>query len=60
MAGQQGAAYNAQDIALAMFERPTEPVFIPKGDKNIVLDIPDSYIVSILFLLLLVLLADHR
>lgn len=29
-----------------LFDRPAEPVFLPKGDENAVFDIPTDYIVS--------------
>ncbi|BET00231.1 Phenoloxidase subunit 2 [Nesidiocoris tenuis] len=31
---------------LFLFERPTEPVFMPKGDKGAVFDVPDEYLVE--------------
>ncbi|KAF6200526.1 hypothetical protein GE061_004969 [Apolygus lucorum] len=31
---------------LYLFERPTEPVFMPKGDKAVVFDVPDEYLVE--------------
>ncbi|XP_065347138.1 phenoloxidase 1 [Cloeon dipterum] len=33
-----------QDLTLSLLERPTEPVFMPKGDKGIVLDVPQNYL----------------
>jgi hypothetical protein len=44
MSGKKMAS--TQDQALSMLERVTEPVFIPKGDKNIVFDVPSEYLVS--------------
>lgn len=35
-----------QDTALALLERPTEPVFMPKGEKNIVMEVPNNYVVN--------------
>ena len=29
-----------------LFDRPGEPVFLPKGDENAVFDVPTEYIVS--------------
>jgi ethanolamine utilization protein EutQ (cupin superfamily) len=47
---QRGTA-SVQEQALSMFERPTEPVFIPKGEKNIVFDVPNDYLVKFFFIL---------
>lgn len=35
---------------LSLFERPTEPVFMPKGKNKIVYDVPSEYIVSLICL----------
>jgi hypothetical protein len=32
---------------LLMFDRPTEPVFMPKGENNTVFDVPSEYLVSL-------------
>jgi hypothetical protein len=37
--------FNAQDAALAMLERVNEPLFIPKCEKGILLQVPDEYMV---------------
>jgi hypothetical protein len=37
----------SQDLLL-MFDRPTEPIFMPKGDNNnVAFDVPSSLLVSI-------------
>jgi hypothetical protein len=37
----------SQDLLL-MFDRPTEPIFMPKGDNNnVAFDVPPSLLVSI-------------
>lgn len=36
---------SAKDL-LYLFDRPTEPVFMPKGDVNAVFDVPEEYLVS--------------
>lgn len=33
---------------LYLFDRPTEPVFVPKGEKKVAFDIPASYLVKII------------
>jgi hypothetical protein len=38
--------FNAQDAALAMLERVNEPLFIPKCEKGILLEVPDAYMVG--------------
>lgn len=38
--------FSLQAVTLSLLERPTEPVFMPKGDKNIILDVPQNYLVS--------------
>lgn len=35
----------ARESLLSLFERPQEPVFYPKGSKNIVFDVPQNYLV---------------
>lgn len=32
---------------LLLFDRPQEPVFVAKGEKKAVFDIPDSYLVIV-------------
>ena len=40
---------NAEKILL-LFDRVTEPVFMPKGEKNAVFDVPQEYLVrSLIF-----------
>ncbi|XP_073975570.1 phenoloxidase 2-like [Rhodnius prolixus] len=36
---------SAKDL-LYLFDRPTEPVFMPKGDVNAVFDVPEEYLVD--------------
>lgn len=36
---------NKQNLLL-LFDRPQEPVFVGKGEKKAVFDIPDNYLVS--------------
>jgi len=49
---------------LYLFDRPTEPIFIGKGDDNVSFDVPTDYLVSkthiIIFnsLLLLLFITD--
>lgn len=31
---------------LYLFDRPTEPIFIGKGDENVSFDVPTEYLVS--------------
>lgn len=31
---------------LYLFDRPSEPIVIPKGEKKVVFDVPDNYVVS--------------
>lgn len=31
---------------LYLFDRPTEPIFIGKGDENVSFDVPAEYLVS--------------
>jgi hypothetical protein len=38
--------FNAQDAALAMLERVNEPLFIPKCEKGILLEVPNAYMVG--------------
>lgn len=38
---------NKQHTLHYLFDRPGEPVFLPKGDDNAVFDVPSEYIVSI-------------
>lgn len=38
-------ATNAKDNLLLLFERPTEPAFIPKGDNKVIFDVPLEYLV---------------
>ena len=33
-----------------LFDRPAEPVFLPKGDNNALFDLPTDYIVNIFFI----------
>lgn len=42
-------AMNLQALTLSMLERPTEPVFMPKGNKGIILDVPANYLVRSFF-----------
>ena len=39
------AKATAKDLLL-MFDRPTEPVFMPKGENNTVFEVPSEYLVS--------------
>lgn len=32
---------------LYLFDRPSEPVYVPKGDNKVAFDIPPNYLVSI-------------
>ncbi|KAL1131636.1 hypothetical protein AAG570_011249 [Ranatra chinensis] len=41
-----GAPSEKAKILLNMFDRPTEPVFMPKGDNNSVFDVPSEYLVD--------------
>lgn len=38
---------NKQHTLHYLFDRPGEPIFLPKGDDNAVFDVPSEYIVSI-------------
>lgn len=31
---------------LLMFDRPTEPIYVPKGDGKVSFDIPTNYVVN--------------
>lgn len=47
--GNQGSAesVNAKEDPLQyLFDRPGEPVFLPKGDQNAIFDMPTEYIVG--------------
>jgi hypothetical protein len=37
---------NKANKILLLFDRPTEPVFMPKGDNNATFDVPQEYLVS--------------
>lgn len=41
----------AAENILLMFDRPGEPIYVPKGDKKVVFDIPAEYMVNIFLLL---------
>lgn len=34
---------------LYLFDRPSEPVYVPKGDNKVAFDIPPDYLVSNVF-----------
>lgn len=38
---------------LYLFDRPAEPVYIPKGEQRVAFDIPPNYLVRIFKILLL-------
>lgn len=41
------SADKIKEHLLLLFERPTEPTFMPKGAQQAVFDIPQEYLVSI-------------
>jgi len=49
--GEAQNSVNLQAVTLSLLERPTEPVFMPKGEKGVILDVPQNYLVNIHFLL---------
>lgn len=40
---------NDDESFLYLFDRPSEPIVVPKGDKHVIYDIPDDYLVSFIF-----------
>lgn len=38
----------AKNNILYLFDRPTEPIFMKKGENNVAFDIPSDYLVSII------------
>lgn len=36
----------AAEGLLYLFDRPTEPVFVPKGDKQVSFDVPENFLVK--------------
>lgn len=47
---------NKTDI-LYLFDRPSEPIFIGKGDDNATFDIPAEYLVSTFYMFINLLLS---
>lgn len=39
---------NDKSGILYLFDRPAEPVYVPKGDKKVAFDIPPDYLVSVI------------
>lgn len=39
-------AANDKSNILYLFDRPAEPVYVPKGEKKVAFDIPADYLVS--------------
>lgn len=37
---------------LLFFDRPQEPVFVPKGEQKVIFEVPTNYLVSEKFILL--------
>lgn len=35
---------------LYLFDRPTEPLVVPKGEEKVVFNVPDEYVVCLIFL----------
>jgi hypothetical protein len=48
---------NKNDI-LYLFDRPTEPLFVSKGDDNVSFEVPSDYLVSFDFFILLTYLTQ--
>lgn len=38
---------NKSDI-LYLFDRPAEPVYVPKGENQVAFQVPDNYLVSLI------------